>query len=332
MPAQALAKRLPAVPGRGDRRRGPAVPAPAGFAGRDVLSMSQYSRDDLEWLFRTADEMHDRLAIGAVAPELKGRILVSAFFERSTRTRMVHETAMLRLGGSVTGFADPASTRAGGATHESDDDVVRMLGIYGDVIVVRHPETGWPARVAAGLDDSLVINGGDGVGEHPTQTMTDLYTLRRRFGSLDGLRLLIVNDLRMRCVRSLLRGLRHFDCEVHAVAAEGKDAAAPGAGADGPPLHFSRSLPEILPAVDAVYSSPTVAVDTGEDGAALRTVTLDRALLERYGNDRLAVLHPLPRKSEVATDVDGTRFNAYWEQARNGLAVRMALLKLMFAS
>jgi aspartate carbamoyltransferase catalytic subunit len=330
-----------------DRTRRPAAREHTGgdgFAGRHVLSMRQFTRGDLSRLFHTADRMYDLLEDGGEAAvaavregtgPLGGRVLMSAFFERSTRTRLVHETAMLRLGGTVSGFSDPAVTRAGGSTHEADEDVVRMLGLYADVVVVRHPRTGWPAEAAAQLDEgTLLINGGDGVGEHPTQTMTDLYTLHRRLGTLDGRRLLVVNDLRMRCVRSLLLGLRHYDCEVLGLPADGKGAGpAPITPPGGQPLHPCDDLREALPEVDAVYSSPTVAMEApGGDGSAdpERGVRIDRRLLQEYGSEGLAVLHPLPRGPELARDVDDTPFNAYWEQARSGLAVRMALLSLMF--
>jgi len=149
------------------------------FAGSHVLSMAQYDRTDLETLFAAVDEVRRYLAAGYPHRPLAGRVLASAFFERSTRTRLAHEVAMSRLGGSVTGFAEPSVTRAGGITQESHEDIARMLSLYGDVVVVRHPVTGWPAQVAARSAGALFINGGDGVGEHPTrQWWTSI-----RFGS-----------------------------------------------------------------------------------------------------------------------------------------------------
>lgn len=300
-----------------------------GFTGQHVLSMAQYDERDLDLLFRTADQMRSALARGRPDRPLAGRLLISAFFDKSTRTRLAHETAMIRLGGTVSGFADPSTTRSGGSTKESDDDIARMVSLYGDVVVVRHLVTGWPARAAALSQGALVINGGDGVGEHPTQTMVDLYTLRQRFGRLDGLRILILNDLRMRCVRSLLLGLRHYDCEIYGISATGKQSGSDLP--DGvPPIRPRRDIRDLLSTVDVVYSSPTVAAEPAGGGQdPLGSVTLDRRLLQDYANPRLTVLHPLPRKGEVATDVDDTRFNGYWAQAGNGVPVRMALLKLM---
>src|SRR6185437_8298512 len=137
------------------------------FAGPHMLPLTQFGREDLELLFDAADEAGRELAKGEVRRDLEGKILMSAFFDKSTRTRLAHENAMLRLGGSVSGFADAAVTRASGATQESSTDIFRMLALYGDVIVTRHPVTGEPARAAEAVDGALIINAGDGTGEHP---------------------------------------------------------------------------------------------------------------------------------------------------------------------
>lgn len=297
------------------------------FAGQHVLTMNQYRPADLECLFELADRMAAALATGTVGAPLAGKVMVSAFFDRSTRTRLAHEAAMLRLGGSVTGFADAATTRVGGDTKESVADVFQMLGMYGDVIVTRLSATGAAAEAAAALKQAYVINGGDGTGEHPTQALTDLYTLRQVYGGIDGLRVLVVNDLRMRCVRSLLRGLRHYDCQIHTVAAPGQDLPADLRAECGPVTTHDR-LADALPKVDAVYSSPTVSVSR-EPGSEL-SCALDQRTVTAAGNRRLKVFHPLPRGAELGTDLDHTRYAGYWAQARNGIPLRMALLALMF--
>lgn len=337
MTSSALARDFPSdLPGRGlirDRALtiGTKPGRAAAFTGTHVLSMAQYSRADLETLFAAAEEIRLRFSRQRAGQVLAGRVLVSAFFERSTRTRLAHETAMLRLGGTVTGFAEPTKTRACGQAGESHDDVARMMSLYGDVVVVRHPETGWPRHAADRSAGALFINGGDGLGEHPTQSMVDLYTIWRRLGKLDGLRVLLVNDLRMRCVRSLLLGLRHFGCEVHGVSARGLPIEVPAIPGMAP-VRLHDSVERCLREVDVVYSSPTIAAapdGAGEEAQRLRTVALHRNVLESANNRRLIVLHPLPRGIELAEDVDDTPFNAYWEQAKNGVMVRMALLRLM---
>jgi len=318
-----------------------AAPAEANrFAGCHVLSMSQYDRLDLALLFAEADAAAAGLAAGRLTGRgaerpLAGRLMVSAFFERSTRTRLAHEAAMLRLGGAVIGFAEASVTRSGGRTGESDDDIARMLSLYGDVVVVRHSATDWSKQVARASHGALFINAGDGVGEHPTQALVDLYSMWQRFGTLDGLRILLVNDLRTRCVHSLLAGLSHFDCEVYAVRADGAGVRDEPAPAGAPAIIFCEDVAEVLSKVDVVYSSPTVSAnpDGGQEAAdQLLGVNLDRRLLEAHANEHLTVLHPLPRKGELATDLDDSRFNGYWAQSANGITVRMALLKLMFGS
>ncbi|HEV2636010.1 MAG TPA: hypothetical protein VGX23_12725 [Actinocrinis sp.] len=252
---------------------------------------------------------------------------------KRARTRLAHEAAMLRLGGAVIGFAEASVTRSGGRTDESDDDIARMLSLYGDVVVVRHAATDWSKQVAKSSHGALFINAGDGVGEHPTQALVDLYSMWQRFGTLDGLRILLVNDLRTRCVHSLLLGLGHFGCEVYAVRSDGAGARDEPAPAGAPAVVFCDDVTEVLSKVDVVYSSPTVAAapDGGRSAAdQLLEVNLDRRLLEAHANEHLTVLHPLPRKGELATDLDESRFNGYWAQSANGVTVRMALLKLMF--
>ncbi len=138
---------------------------------------------------------------------------MTAFYQPSTRTRLAHEAAMIRLGGQVTGFSDAKMTRAGDFYQESIKDTVKMLEFYGDVIVMRHFQQGAPAE-AAKWASIPIINGGDGWGEHPTQILTDFYTVLREKGHLDGLRWLAVGDMRMRTMHSLAYGLTQFDCPI----------------------------------------------------------------------------------------------------------------------
>jgi aspartate carbamoyltransferase catalytic subunit len=312
----------------------------AGFRGRHILSITQFSREDLDTLFRTADEIDTAARHGLLGTPLAGKVLVSAFFDSSTRTRLAHESAMARLGGGVIGFADASVTRAGGDVPESALDIYRMLALYGDVIVTRHPITGTPEEAARHLRDALVVNAGDGVGEHPTQTLADLYTMWQRFGHLDGLHVAVGSDLRMRCVRSLLRALRHFDVTITGVPAPGMDFD-PDLWAEctqrGQRVRTHPRIRDVLGEADVVYLSPTVIDDAPEvppgpgepvpDGDTPVTAEL----LHESAHAGLVVLHPLPRKGELHRSVDDTPHNGYWQQARNGVLVRMAMLTLMFA-
>nr|WP_157527333.1 aspartate carbamoyltransferase [Kibdelosporangium sp. MJ126-NF4] len=304
------------------------------FRGGHVLSLCQYQRSDLEMLFARADELAamDRLCLNS---RLTGRIMVTAFYQRSTRTRLAHESAIARLGGQTIGFVDPEITRAADFARESLDDVARMLVGYGDVLVLRHGERGVPARVAA-WSAIPVINAGDGAGEHPTQAMVDLYTMRLRFGRLDGLRVLLMGDMRMRTANSLLLGLSLFDCQVSFVAPPEMqphpDVLAYLAGVGVTPVRAPRTR-DVLSEVDVLYVQPVVQPDTVTTPQAPPPTPpdylVDLRLLRTYGHDRLLVLHPLPRHDELCQDVDDTEHNGYWTAATNGVLVRMALLDLM---
>ena len=183
------------------------------FAGRDILSLNGFERAEFEQVFAVADRFEPVPRERRRLDLLSDKILVSAFFQASTRTRLAHESAMLRLGGVVTGFADPKMTRAGDFYQESIKDTVRMLEYYGDVIVMRHPQKGAPHE-AARWASIPIINGGDGWGEHPTQVLTDLYTITRELGSVDGKTFVAVGDWRMRTMHSLAYALTQFDTEL----------------------------------------------------------------------------------------------------------------------
>lgn len=310
------------------------APPPANpWRGRHLLSMADLDRDAVELLLHTTRRTERDLAAGEIGTPLAGKVLMSAFFDASTRTRLAHETAMLRLGGQVSGFADAVTTRAGSSSQESVEDVLRMLDIYGDVIVSRRTRTGGFADIAPRLRSAVLINGGDGAGEHPTQTLTDLATLHQECRGLDGLHVVVVNDLRMRCVRSLIRGLRLFDTTVVAVAAPGKELEPDllrECAEHGQDVRRAASLSDALWYADAVYCSPTVATDRGDPAGAGAGPVLSRASLRAAGAPPdLKVLHPLPRGSELQPDLDDTPHDAYFTQARHGVTVRMALLRLL---
>src|SRR3990170_5992617 len=182
------------------------------FAGRDILSLKGFERAEYFRLFEIADRLAPFARNRQKSDLLANKILVTAFYQPSTRTRLAHEAAMLRLGGSVTGFSDAKMTRAGDFYQESIKDTVHMLEYYGDVIVMRHFQQGAPAE-AAKWSSVPIINCGDGWGEHPTQVLTDLYTVLHEKGTLDGLTYLLVGDMRMRTMHSILYALSQFDAK-----------------------------------------------------------------------------------------------------------------------
>ena len=182
------------------------------FLGRDILSLKDFSRDEFFRVFQVADDLRPFARDRRNTDLLKSKTLLTAFYQPSTRTRLSTEAAMHRLGGHVLGFSDAKMTRAGDFYQESIKDTFHMLEYYGDVIAIRHFQQGAPAE-AANWASVPIINCGDGWGEHPTQVLTDLYTILHEKGTLDGLTYLLVGDMRMRTMHSILYALSQFDAE-----------------------------------------------------------------------------------------------------------------------
>jgi aspartate carbamoyltransferase catalytic subunit len=233
---------------------------------------------------------------------------------------------MHRLGGHVVGFADPKMTRAGDFYQESIKDTVKMLEFYGDVIVMRHFQQGAPHE-AARWASVPVINGGDGWGEHPTQILTDLYTVLREKGRIDGLRWLAVGDMRMRTMHSLGYALSQFDCPITFVAP--------------PELSLTDEFKDELRKLSVDFSEAehvqpdyTKSRDerTGELDLTPANYKITRDLLTSKAKSDAILLHSLPRMDEIPTDVDITRWSRYWQEAFNGVVMRMALLALVLGA
>ena len=309
------------------------------FAGRDILSLQDFSRADFEAVFEAGDRFDPVAKARQSIDLLAGKILVSAFFQASTRTRLAHESAMLRLGGSVTGFADPKMTRAGDFYRESLKDTAHMLEYYGDVIVTRHPMIGAPHEIAKWASIP-VISGGDGWGEHPTQVLTDLFTVRKELGAIDGLTFVAVGDWRMRTMHSLAYALTQFDAELVYVCPD-EELPEPDliktVTDRGLMMRRADDVADVLGEADVIFVEPVVQADYGkgrdERGDTVPTtdpryrITAD--LLAKKAKRSSIVLHSLPRMDELTTDVDDTHHARYWQEAYNGLVIRMALLALI---
>lgn len=285
---------------------------------RHLVSIRDLSLGDLEALLDRA-EGHARDLRGD-GEHLADRIVCTAFFEPSTRTRLSFEAAAHHLGAAVMGFADHASTSA--TKGESLEDAARVLSGYADAMILRHPESGAAARAAA-VADVPVINAGDGDGEHPTQTLTDLYTIRHERGTLEGLTVAFVGDLRYgRTVHSLAPALERYGARLLQVPAPGLEMPS------GAPHAESVDLDAAAEKADVLYATRIQQErfpDPAAYDAARGSLLVDRALLERTGSKAM-VLHPLPRVDELATDLDGHPAAKYFDQARNGVPVRMAVL------
>jgi len=311
------------------------------FAGRDILSLKEFGREEYFRIFEVADELAPFARDRRNADLLKEKTLVTAFYQPSTRTRLAHEAAMHRLGGHVTGFSDAKMTRAGDFYQESIKDTVRMLEFYGDVLVMRHFQQGAPHE-AAKWASIPVINAGDGWGEHPTQVLTDLYTILNEVGTLDGLNFLLIGDMRMRTMHSISYAMTQFDINAFYVSPPDM-SLTPEFKQELVDLNLNfkeiEHVEQAIAEADVIYMEPVVQPDytksrderTGDEGMTPANYRVTRDLL-RKAKQSAIVLHSLPRMDELPADVDSTRHARYWIEAYNGVVVRMALLALVLGA
>jgi len=272
---------------------------------------------------------------------LKEKTLVTAFYQPSTRTRLSHESAMHRLGGHVCGFADPKMTRAGDFYQESIKDTVHMLEYYGDVIVMRHFQQGAPQE-AAKWSSIPVINAGDGWGEHPTQVLTDLYTVLKEKGTLDGLTFLCIGDMRMRTMHSISYAMSQFDSKIIYVAPPDMtltDEFKKELGQYNIQFKEAGHVADVIHEADVIYMEPVVQADytvareeKSDKGLTPDNYKVTRDLLAKKAKSDSIILHSLPRMDELPLDVDITRHARYWQEAFNGVVMRMALLSLVLGA
>ncbi|MHA2100984.1 MAG: aspartate carbamoyltransferase [Candidatus Kariarchaeaceae archaeon] len=312
------------------------------FAGRDILSLKEFERNEFWHVFDTAAELEPVAKSRTRSDLLEGKILLPAFYQPSTRTRLAHETAMLRLGGHVHGFSDAKSTRAGDFYQESIKDTVKMLEYYGDVIVMRHFQQGAPAE-AAKWASVPILNAGDGWGEHPTQVLTDLYTILKEKGTLDGINILAVGDMRMRTMHSLSYAATQFDMEISYVSPPDMsltDEFKAELTTRGNTFQEYDSVHDCIGEADVIYMEPVVQPDytvgrqekQDEYGLTPKEYVVDLKLLNEKGQSDAIVLHSLPRMDELNTDVDSSKYARYWEEAFNGVVMRMSLLALVLGA
>jgi len=283
------------------------------FMGRDILSLKDFERQEFFRVFEVAEQLEPIARNRRNVDLLKDKTLVTAFYQPSTRTRLAHEAAMHRLGGHVTGFSDAKMTRAGDWYQESIKDTVKMLEFYGDVIVMRHFQKGAPHE-AAKWASIPIINGGDGWGEHPTQILTDLYTVWREKGTIDGLRWLAVGDMRMRTMHSLGYALTQFDCPITFVGPTA-DALFPGSPDMRMPEEFkadfkqysldfdeAEHVEQVIAQADVILVEPVMQPDytkarderKGDTGLTPANYKITRELLTGKAKSDAILLHSLP--------------------------------------
>jgi len=297
--------------------------------GKSFLEPMDFSTEELEELFLLADRIIE-------APEryckaCEGKLLATLFYEPSTRTRFSFEAAMLRLGGQVIGFSEPNSSSV--AKGESISDTIRTVACYADLAVMRHPKEGAP-KVAAACTDMPVVNAGDGGHQHPTQTLTDLLTIRREKGSFDGIVVGLCGDLKFgRTVHSLIKALSRYQ-NISFIMISPQELRIPDYVRkeilikNNIPFEETENMQEALPKLDVLYMTRVQRERffNEEDYVRLKDrYILDAAKMKLAKKDMM-VLHPLPRVNEISIDVDSDPRALYFKQAKYGMYIRMALI------
>ena len=300
--------------------------------GKDILSVKQFSHNDLDTIFTVANEMRTMVERVGSFDLLKGKVMAALFYEPSTRTSSSFIAAIERLGGSAIPINEVRYSSV--AKGESLPDTVRTLECYSDVIVLRHPETG-SAEIAARYCRKPIINAGDGVGEHPTQALLDLFSILEELWRIDGLTITMLGDLKYgRTVHSLARLLALYDVRLNYVSPETlrmPPYLIEELRAREIPQTEGTTLDQVLPETDVLYVT-RVQKERFEDLGVYESVkgsyiitpeTLARA------KEKMIIMHPLPRVTEIAMEVDDDPRAAYFRQMEYGLYVRMALLAMV---
>lgn len=293
---------------------------------KSLVSISDIGRDEILNLLETARRFEEnpnrRL--------LEGRVVATLFFEPSTRTRLSFETAVNRLGGRVIGFSDANTTSS--SKGETLKDTIKMVSNYVDLIVMRHYLEG-AARYASEVTDTPVINAGDGANQHPTQTMLDLYSIYKTQGTLENLTITLVGDLKYgRTVHSLLMAMRYFNPTFRFVAC--KELGMPNeykSFCEENGIRYSEHIdfsPEVINSSDIIYMTRVQRerfADIMEYERVKDLYNLNNSMLGG-AKENMKILHPLPRVNEIAQDVDDNPHAYYFEQAKNGLYARQAII------
>jgi aspartate carbamoyltransferase catalytic subunit len=300
--------------------------------GRSLLEPMDFSLSELEEVFDLADKIIENPTKYAHACD--GKLLATLFYEPSTRTRFSFEAAMLRLGGQIIGFSEPNSSSV--SKGESIADTIRTVACYSDLAVMRHPKEGAP-KVAAYSTEMPVINAGDGGHQHPTQTLTDILTIRRTLGKVEDITVGFCGDLKFgRTVHSLLKALSRYK-GIKIVLISPEELKIPDYVRkeilikNGIEFEEVKDMQEALPKLDVLYMTRVQKERffNEEDYVRLKdTYILDKSKM-KLAKEKMIVLHPLPRVNEIAVEVDEDPRAMYFVQAKNGMYARMALIMLL---
>jgi aspartate carbamoyltransferase catalytic subunit len=303
-----------------------------GFKGRDIISIKDFSRSEIDYMLGIASVMEP--VAQSRSTMLQGKILATLFYEPSTRTRLSFESAMTRLGGTSIGFAEVeiASVKKG----ENLADTMRVVENYADIIALRHPLEG-AARLAAEFAQVPVINAGSGAEEHPTQALLDMYTMKKELGKIDGLNIALIGDLRFgRTVHSLAYALSLYNVKLYFISPELLRMRREVLDTISERIEVveSSSLDEALPKLDVLYVT-RIQKERFPDAAEYTRVKgsykIDAHTLKNTKREMI-VLHPLPRIDEISPEVDSTPHARYFQQVWNGIVMRMALLALILGA
>jgi aspartate carbamoyltransferase len=302
------------------------------FYGKDILSVKQFSRHDLDYIFGVAHEMRAMVERIGTFDLLKGKILANLFYEPSTRTSSSFTSAMERLGGSVIPINEVRYSSV--SKGESLPDTVRTLECYADVIVLRHPEIGASA-LAAKYARKPVINAGDGPGEHPTQALLDLFTIVEELGEVDGLSVTMLGDLKFgRTVHSLARLLALYNVKLNYVSPDilrMPQEIIVELGEKGITQNEYPAIEPVISETDVLYVTRVQKerFDNLQDYDAVKNMFVITSETLKIAKDRMIIMHPLPRVNEISMEVDDDPRAAYFRQMEYGLYVRMALLAMV---
>ena len=301
------------------------------FRLKNIISIKDFEREDIEYILDEASRLETIAKSKAISTELKGKILGLMFFEPSTRTKMSFETAMKRLNGQCIGFENSGSSSV--SKGESIADTAKMFEGYCDALVIRHELEG-VSKFISDIVDIPVINAGDGAGQHPTQTLLDLYTIKNEIGSIDNLKIALIGDLKFgRTVHSLSNALTLFN-NVKIYLVSPKELKMPQEiliDLNKTKVEYEEvdNIECIIDDVDVLYVTRIQKerfADINDYEKIKGAYIINKKMLE--GKDAI-VMHPLPRIDEIDTDVDDTKYNKYFTQAANAVPVRMAILKTL---
>ena len=303
------------------------------FDGMDILSVKQFKHRDLDIIFDVARDMREMVDRQGAVDILKGKLLSNLFYEPSTRTSSSFAAATQRLGGNVIQINNVTFSSV--SKGEELRDTIRSMGSYSDAIVLRHPDEG-SADIAAEVSEKPIINDGDGIGEHPTQALLDIFTIVEELGTIDGLTVTMLGDLKYgRTVHSLAKLLALYDVKLNFVAPD--LLKAPTALVDsliesgvGPCKHVDQD--SIISETDVLYVT-RVQQERFVDQSVYEKVNRSYAVnvdTMDIAKERMIVMHPLPRVDEISRAVDKDPRAAYFRQMEYGMYVRMALLALVF--